>query len=99
MSGHILPKTTYYTIFAILMILLAVTVGVAFIDVGPFNIVIAMTIAVIKAMLVILYFMHVKFSSRLTWIFAGVGFFWLIILVGLTMTDYVSRSWIPVVGK
>jgi cytochrome c oxidase subunit 4 len=98
MSGHIIPKKTYYTIFAILMILLAATVGAAYVDVGSFNIIIAMTIAVVKATLVILYFMHVRYSSRLVWVFAGIGFLWLIIMVGLTMSDYATRNWIAI-GK
>jgi cytochrome c oxidase subunit 4 len=96
MSGHQIPKKTYYLIFAVLMVLLALTVAVAYIDLGrTLNIVIAMTIAIIKATLVILYFMHVRYSSRLTWLFVGAGFFWFLILVGLTFSDYISRGWLP----
>ena len=96
MSGHQIPKKTYYLIFAVLMVLLALTVAVAYIDLGrTLNIVIAMTIAVIKATLVVLYFMHVRYSSRLTWLFVGAGFLWFLILVGLTFSDYISRGWLP----
>ncbi len=96
MSGHHIPKKTYYLIFAVLMVLLAMTVGVAYIDLGrTLNIIIAMTIATIKATLVVLYFMHVRYSSRLTWLFVGAGFFWFLLLVGLTMSDYISRGWLP----
>ena len=95
MSGHTIPKKTYYLIFAILMVLLALTVAVAYVDLGrTLNIIIAMTIAVVKATLVLLYFMHVRYSSRLTWIFVAAGFFWFLILVGLTFSDYASRGWL-----
>ena len=95
MSGHTIPKKTYYLIFAVLMVLLALTVAVAYIDLGrTLNIVIAMTIAVVKATLVLLYFMHVRYSSRLTWIFVAAGFFWFLIMVGLTFSDYASRGWL-----
>ncbi len=95
MSGHIIPKKTYYTIFAILMVLLVLTVAVAYVDLGPLNIFVAMTIAIVKAVLVVLYFMHVRYSSRLTWVFVGAGVLWLVILLGLTFTDYASRGWVP----
>jgi cytochrome c oxidase subunit IV len=77
------------------MVLLAITVAVAYVDLGsPWNIIIAMTIAVVKATLVILYFMHVRYSSKLTWVFVGAGFVWFLILIILTFADYGSRSWI-----
>ncbi len=94
MEHHIIPVRTYLIIFAALFILLIITVAAYYIDVGPFNIVIAMTIATVKALLIILYFMHVRFSNRLTWVFAGAAFFWLGILLGLTLTDYLSRAWL-----
>jgi cytochrome c oxidase subunit 4 len=92
MSGHLSPKSTYYTIFGALMVLTAVTVAAAFIDLGIFNFPVALTIAITKATLVILFFMHAKYSSRLTQLFVGTAFFFLFILLGLTMTDYVSRG-------
>ncbi len=98
MSEHVLPKSTYYGIFAGLLILTGITVGAAFLDLGPLNIVVAITIAVIKATLVILYFMHVRYSSRLTWVFVGAGFFWFLILIAFLFGDILSRGWLPVRG-
>jgi cytochrome c oxidase subunit 4 len=94
MSGHISPRGTYYAIFAALMVLTAVTVGVAFINLGPFNFPVAISIAIVKATLVILFFMHVKYSSRLTKLIIAGGFFFLLVLFVLTMTDYLSRGWL-----
>ena len=73
--------------------LLLRTWGAAQIDLHPFNVVSALSIAVAKTLLVILYFMHVRYSSRLTWVFVAAGFFWLGILVVLGMSDYLSRGW------
>jgi cytochrome c oxidase subunit 4 len=92
-SGHVLPKTTYYAIFGALMVLTAVTVGVAFVNLGPANFPVALGIAITKATLVILYFMHVKYSSRLTKMVVGMAFFFLGILLTLTLSDYLSRGW------
>ena len=83
----------YYAIFGALMVLTGVTVGVAFIDLGVMNFPVALGIAVTKATLVILFFMHVKYSSRLTKMVVGMAFFFLAILLLLTMTDYLSRGW------
>ena len=92
MSGHISPKSTYYAIFGALMVLTAVTVAVAFVPLGSFNFPVAIGIAITKATLVILFFMHAKCSSRLTKLFVGTAFFFLIILLGLSLTDYLSRG-------
>jgi cytochrome c oxidase subunit 4 len=73
----------------------AATVQAAFIDLGALNTPVALAIAVIKATLVVLFFMHVKYSSRLTKLVVTSGLVWLIILFGLTMEDYLSRKWIP----
>lgn len=94
MSEHIVPLKTYYTIFGLLMLGTVVTVLAAMVDLGPLNVVVALLIAVTKATLVILYFMHVRYSSRLTWVIVGAGFFWLAIMVVLTGSDYMSRGWI-----
>jgi len=96
MSGHISPVRNYVGIFITLMVLTMVTVGVAFVNLGQMNKVVALGIATFKATLVVLYFMHVKYSSRLTKLVVASGFFFLIILLGLTMADYVSREWLPV---
>ena len=95
MSGHVAPKSMYYLVFAALMVGTAITVGVAFVDLGPLNNVLMLGIAMTKALLVVLYFMHVRWSTRLTWLVVASGFFWLIILFGLTMQDYLTRGWVP----
>ncbi len=93
MSGHISPKSTYYTIFGALMVLTVVTVGAAFVNLGALNFPVALAIALTKATLVVLFFMHVKYSSRLTKMVVGMALFFLAILLLLTMTDYLSRGW------
>ena len=93
MSGHISPTSTYYAIFGALMVFTVLTVGVAFIDLGRLNFPVAITIAITKATLVILFFMHAKWSSRLTKLVIGGAFFFLGILLTLTLTDYLSRGW------
>ena len=95
MSGHIAPPRMYYGVFLALMVGTALTVAVAFFDLGYFNNVVMLTIACAKALLVVLFFMHVRWSSRLTWVVASSGFFWLLILFGITMADYLSRGWMP----
>ena len=93
MSDHVAPKSLYYMIFLALMIGTIITVAVAFVDLGFFNNVVMLTIACAKALLVILFFMHVRWSTRLTWVVVGSGFFWLLILFVLTMSDYMTRGW------
>lgn len=96
MSEHIVSKKIYYVIFAALMAGTILTVLAAFKDLDHYftgaNTVVALTIAVIKATLVVLYFMHVRYSTKLTWVIVIGGFFWLAIMFGLTMADYVSRD-------
>jgi cytochrome c oxidase subunit 4 len=98
MSEHIVPTRVYYLVFLALMIGTAATVWVAYLDLGFANTAVAMGIAVTKATLVILYFMHVKYGSRLTWVVVASGFIWLGILFALGMSDYLSRGWIPQPG-
>lgn len=93
MSEHIVPRSTYFLVFGALIVLTAVTVVAANFNFGPMNDVVAITIAVTKMMLVLLFFMHVRYSSRLIWVIVAAMFFWLIILLALTMTDYTSRDW------
>jgi cytochrome c oxidase subunit IV len=93
MSGHVATKSSYYGIFGALMVLTAVTVGVAFVNLGAFNFPVALAIALTKATLVVLFFMHVKYSSRLTKMIVGMALFFLMILFVLTLTDYMSRGW------
>ncbi len=93
---HVSMKT-YYIVFALLMVLLFITIGAAFVDFGhhTINITIALTIAMAKAALVVLYFMHVKYASPLVKIFVIAGFVWFFIALGLTFTDYLTRPWLP----
>ncbi len=95
MSEHVVRPTTYYAIFATLLVLTGVTATVAFIDLGPLNTFVALTIAVVKATLVILYFMHLRYSTKLTWIFVGAGVFWFLILMAFLFADIWSRGWLP----
>jgi cytochrome c oxidase subunit IV len=92
-TDHIVSTRVYYLIFAALMVGTAITVGVAFIDLGPLNAVVALTIAVIKATLVVLFFMHVRYSTKLTWAVVVASVFWLGILLALTFSDYLTRAW------
>lgn len=94
MSGHVAPKSMYYGVFGALIVGTALTVLVAFYDLGALNNIVMLLIASVKALLVILFFMHVRWSTRLTWVVAASGFVWLIILFGLTMTDYLTRGWV-----
>ena len=93
MSAHILPKRIYYTIFGILMLCTYLTVQIAFFDLGVLNTIAALGIAVFKATLVVLFFMHVKYSTRLTWAVVLGSVFWFGILIALTMSDYLTRAW------
>ena len=95
MSDHVSPVSLYITIFFALMIGTALTVAAAFVNLGTFNFPVAMLIAVIKASLVVWFFMHVKYQSHLTKLALATGLFFLVILVGETMIDYVSKSFTP----
>ena len=94
MADHALAKRTYFIIYAILMVCTYLTWQVAYFDLGAFNTVAALGIAVFKAVLVILFFMHVRDSPRLTWAVIIGGVFWLGLLLALTMSDYLSRGWL-----
>ena len=99
MSEHIVSVRVYLAIFGALMVLTALTVFAAYFDLahvwGPLNAIVALTIACVKATLVVLYFMHVRYSSRLTQIIVVAGIFWFIILIAFTLTDYMTRSGWP----
>jgi cytochrome c oxidase subunit 4 len=94
MATHVIPKKVYFTIFAILLTLTFLTVAVAFKNLGEMNVVVAVAIAVVKATLVILYFMHVRYSDRMTWVVVITGFGFLGILLALTLSDYLTRFWL-----
>ena len=93
-TGHILPARTYYTIYVLLLACTYLTWQVAFFDLGAMNTVAALTIAVFKALIVVLFFMHVKYSTRLTGIVVIGSVFWLGILLVLTFSDYLTRRWL-----
>jgi cytochrome c oxidase subunit 4 len=92
---HVTPLSVYFGIFGALMALTAITVGVAWVNLGSLNILVALGVALVKASLVVLYFMHLKYSSKLTWIVVASGLFWMMILFGITMADYLTRGWMP----
>jgi cytochrome c oxidase subunit IV len=99
MSSHIAPKSLYYAIFLALMVLTGATVGVTYVDLGPLNMLIAMGIAVVKAILVILYFMHVRWSDRLTQLTIVTAFAFFGVLVAFTLSDYLGRGVLGVAGR
>jgi cytochrome c oxidase subunit 4 len=94
MSGHVAPKSMYVGIWLALVVGTILTYLVALVDLGVLNNVVMLLIACTKASLVILFFMHVRWSSRLTWVVAASGFFWLLIMFVLTMQDYLTRGWV-----
>ena len=91
MSTHVVPKKVYFAIFAILITLTFTTVLAAFKDLGQMNVVVAVAIAITKATLVVLFFMHVKYSGKLTWVVVAGSLFWLGILIVMTAGDYLTR--------
>jgi cytochrome c oxidase subunit 4 len=95
MSGHIVPLRIYVLIFAALIALTGVTTWVAFHDLGRWNTIVALAIAVTKMTLVILYFMHLRYSHGLTRMVILASLMWLAILISLTMGDALTRSWTP----
>ncbi len=90
-SHHIVSPGMYLTIILTLMALTGLTVAAAFVDLGKFNIVVALAIATAKATLVVLFFMHAKYTPRRTQLVIIAGIFWLAILLFMTMSDYISR--------
>ncbi len=90
---RILTPLNYVFVFGALLIGTAITVGAAYIDLGVMNPIIALAIASLKATIVILFFMHVKYQSRLIKMTVGAGFFTFIVLIGMTLSDYMSRAW------
>jgi cytochrome c oxidase subunit IV len=100
MAGHIVPRKIYFMVFASLLVLTALTTLAAYVDLDsrlglktiPMNTIVALGIAVCKASLVVLFFMHVKYSSHLTKLVVVAGLFWLAIMIALTMSDYTTRN-------
>jgi cytochrome c oxidase subunit IV len=94
-AEHVVPVSTYVTIFFALLVGTALTTWVAYIDLGVFNTVVALLIAVIKMSLVVLFFMHVKYNKGLSRIVIVAAFFWLCIMISITLADELSRGWTP----
>ena len=99
MTEHIDSVKTYALVFAGLIFLTVATTAVAFVDLGPFSVVVALVIAVCKMLLVALFFMHVRHSTRLTRLVVLGGLLWLLILLGITMSDVLTRNWVGVPGR
>jgi cytochrome c oxidase subunit IV len=99
MSDHVVSRTAYVLVFLALLVLTAATTAIAFIDLGPLNDVAMLAIAVLKASLVVLIFMHVRYSGKLTALVVSGGLLWLLIMLGLTLQDYLTRGWLGVPGK
>ncbi len=99
MAEHVVQPKTYYAIFAVLIVLALATTFIAFLDLGKFNAIVAFLIATIKASLVVLFFMHIRYERRLTFVFAVAGFCWLAIFLVLTFGDYLTRGWLPAPGE
>jgi cytochrome c oxidase subunit IV len=99
MAEHVISRKIYLLVWAALMALMILTAGLSRIDLGEWSTVVALVIAAIKALLVILFFMHVRYESqKIAWVFVISGFFWLGILLLLTMTDYLSRGHLGIAG-
>jgi len=90
---HIVTPFQYMLVFGTLLLFTGITVGAAFIDLGVLNPIVALGIACFKAVIVILFFMHVKYQSKLVKMTVGAGFFTFIVLITMTLTDYMSRAW------
>ena len=100
MSTHQIPKvSTLWLVFLALFVGTIITVAIAYFDIGLLNTPVALTIAVTKATLVVWYFMGVRWNTPLTKVVVVAGFFWLFILFGLTLNDYLTRDWLGVLGR
>ena len=96
MSAHVVPLRVYLAVFVSLLVLTGVTTAVAFVDLGPANTPVALGIASLKASLVVLYFMHVRWSGRIVRTFAVIGLLFLVILFAFSLGDYLTR--VPIAG-
>lgn len=91
-SHHVVPIRVYLGVFVALLVLTWATVAVAYVDLGRYNVLVALSIAVAKMTLVLLFFMHLKYGPRLNWVVAGASFGWLLILFAFTMSDFLTRT-------
>ncbi|MGP8243630.1 MAG: cytochrome C oxidase subunit IV family protein [Bryobacteraceae bacterium] len=99
MTQHIDSVRTYAVIWITLLALTALTTAVAFVDLGPFSVVVALSIAVVKMMLVALFFMHLRHSGKLTQLAMAGTILWLGIMVSFTLADVLTRGWVGVPGR
>ena len=89
----VIPRRVYYSVYAILLGLVLLTWGLSYLHLShPLSVSVALTIAIVKALLVVLFFMHVRYSSWLTWVFVGAGIAWMGHILILTMSDYLTRG-------
>ena len=93
-SPHVVPVKVYVVVFVTLLVMTAATTAISGIDLGPWNTVVALGIAVFKASLVVLFFMHARYSPRLTHMVILAGLFWLALLLLITFSDFASRGWL-----
>ena len=99
MSEHVIPRKTYMWVWIALMALMVMTAALSRINLGEWSTVVALVIAAAKALLVVLFFMHVKYEQqKIAWVFVIAGFFWLAILLTLTLTDYMTRGYLGIAG-
>jgi cytochrome c oxidase subunit IV len=99
MSEHVIPRKTYMWVWIALMALMVLTAALSRINLGEWSTVVALVIAAAKALLVVLFFMHVKYEQqKIAWVFVIAGFFWLAILLTLTLTDYMTRGYLGIAG-
>src|SRR5438067_3142257 len=94
MTEHIMPRRTYLLIFGALLALTALTVAASSVELGRLHLAVGLTIAIAKALLVVMFFMHVLHSGRLIWLVIGAALFWLGIMLALTLSDYETRDWL-----
>jgi cytochrome c oxidase subunit IV len=99
MSQHVDSVKTYAAVWIVLLILTGVTTAVAYVDLGAFSVVVALVIAVVKVLLVALFFMHIRHSTQLTRLVVVGGLIWLMILLLLTFADFLTRGWTGVPGR
>jgi len=96
---HIVPKRVYFLVFFALIVMTWVTAFVSTIDLGRLNVFVALSIAIFKASLVILFFMHVKYGTKLTKMIVLAGLYWLLLLLFIAMSDLWTRGWMGVPGR
>ncbi|HEY9721747.1 MAG TPA: cytochrome C oxidase subunit IV family protein [Oscillatoriaceae cyanobacterium] len=96
---RIVPLKVYFSVWIALMVLLTATVVSYFFNLGPFNVAVNLAIAVAKACLVIVIFMHVRYSHKLVWLYSVGAFYWLAIMFSLTFSDFLTRGYLPMPGK